>query len=223
MKAKKKPACLSKPTFNVPKFISGLAFDDLKQYNPWHDPNMPAVDSLAGMLIGGILSAAGSVDGIYLDVHYYKAATGEKRAVVNCGDSDYYNFFNNWNYSIPNSLKAEHGPLSEHIILGWEEDVNNFAKYLYEKFKGVLPNDNYQYDIYNTFDARREGSRYISQVFFGNDGKMYEYVNFYPTEKFEIVVSDGNNTIERFNFIELLNPVSELPEEIRSLFNIQTY
>lgn len=56
-----------------------------------------------------------------------------------------------------------------------------------------MPTNNaYRYDIEYTFDERRKGDRYISQVFLGKDGKMYEYVTFYPTEKIEIVVTiDG--------------------------------
>ncbi|WP_411676902.1 hypothetical protein [Caproicibacter sp.] len=147
--SEKKPTCLSKPTFNVLKFISGLEFDNSLD-NPWFDPHMPALASLAGMFIGGVLAASKSQVGTYLDIHYYKVAeTGEKRATVNCGNSDYYDMFNNWNYSIFHSLRDEHGITAypEDRIPGWEDAVNDFARYQYEKFKGIPANDNYKYDI----------------------------------------------------------------------------
>lgn len=221
-----KPTYLGKTSFNLAKFMSGLEFDDSLD-NPWFDPNMPALASLAGMFIGGVLSAAESLERTYLDIHYYKVAeTGHKKAVVKCGNSDYDNMFNNWDYNIPHALKDEHGiwALPEDRIPGWEDSVNEFAKYQYEKFKGVQANNNYKYDIVYTFDANRKANQYILQVFLGKDGKMYEYFIFYPTEKIEIVVSENwINTIERFNIIQLLNPVSELPEDIRSLFSVQIY
>ena len=54
---------------------------------------------------------------------------------------------------------------------------------------------------------------------------MYEYFTSYPGEKFEIVVTKKSSwdVVEGFDFTELISYVIEVSEEVRALFNIQTY
>ncbi len=101
----------------------------------------------------------------------------------------------------------------------WESTVNDFAKGQYAKFKGIIPNDSYKYDIEFTFDERRKEDKYVSQIFCGKDGKMYEYATIYDSEKIEIVVKDFWGTeIDRINILPQINPVSELPQDKAAFF-----
>lgn len=82
----------AKNTFDVAKFISGLEFDD----SMVEAQNHPAIGNFSAILIGGITSFANSWETLYMDVEYYKvSSTGQKQAVIRCGESKYCNFFNN--------------------------------------------------------------------------------------------------------------------------------
>ena len=103
--------------------------------------------------------------------------------------------------------------------------MNTFAKEQYELFKGVTASDDYDYDIAVTLNPNRRNSAYVTELFFGKEGRMYEYFTLYPGEKFEIVVTKKSSwdVVERFDFTELISYVIEVSEEVRALFNIQTY
>lgn len=100
------------------------------------------------------------------------------------------------------------------IAANWSHEVDKFAKEQYGKYKGITPNNSYKYDIEFTFDKRRENDKYISQLFLGENGKMYEYATVYDTEKIEIVVTkDGflkKEVIDRLNILPMISPISEL-------------
>lgn len=218
--SKSMPTRMSSTSFNIIQFLMGLNFDGPFDTEPNKPPS--GVGSLVNFLCGGLISSLESLETVKIDVHYYRnPKTGEKKAMVLCGDSDSFNLFYNWDYSLPFSLKGKNGP-SDFVYMS---SVNNFAKKEYEKYKGVPVNDNYHYDIEFTLDERRKGSMSLTQLFLGEDKKMYEHILFYPTENIEIVISSdpmGFNVVERFSLIEHLNPVTELPEEKCKLFNIQT-
>lgn len=215
----KKPTRLQKNTFDVAKFISGLEFDD----SMVEAQNHPAIGNFSAILIGGITSFANSWETLYMDVEYYKvSSTGQKQAVIRCGESKYCNFFNNLISLKNQSMRALYGRWSGANMYSaqvWESTVNDFAKGQYAKFKGIIPNDSYKYDIEFTFDERRKEDKYVSQIFCGKDGKMYEYATIYDSEKIEIVVKDFWGTeIDRINILPQINPVSELPQDKAAFF-----
>lgn len=211
---------LVKNSFNTAKFISGLAFDDSLVDKM---DKAPLIGSIYGIVVGGITSFADSWESLYIDVQYFQdKSSGKRRAFVKCGESNYCNFFNNL-ISLKNlSMKDIHGYWSGANIYSavvWETTVNNFAKGEYGKYKGVVPNDSYKYDIVFTFDERRKSDKYVSWIFCGENGKMYEYATIYDSEKIEIVVKNSWGTeIDRINIMPQINPVSELPQDKAALF-----
>ncbi len=211
---------LVKNSFDVAKFISGLAFDDSLVDKM---DKAPLIGSIYGIVIGGITSFSESWESLYIDVKYYKAkSSGRRWANIECGESKYCNFFNNLLSLKNQSMRALYGRWSGANMYSaqvWESTVNDFAKGQYAKFKGIIPNNPYNYDIIFTFDERRKEDKYVSQIFCGKDGKMYEYAHIYNSEKIEIVVKDFLGTeIDRINILPQMNPLSELPQDKAALF-----
>lgn len=211
---------LVKNSFDVAKFISGLAFDDSLVDKM---DKAPLIGSIYGIVIGGITSFSESWELLYIDVKYYKAkSSGRRWANIECGESKYCNFFNNLLSLKNQSMRALYGRWSGANMYSaqvWESTVNDFAKGQYAKFKGIIPNNSYNYDIIFTFDERRKEDKYVSQIFCGKDGKMYEYAHIYNSEKIEIVVKDFLGTeIDRINILPQMNPLSELPQDKAALF-----
>lgn len=211
---------LVKNSFDVAKFISGLAFDDSLVDKM---DKAPLIGSIYGIVIGGITSFSESWESLYIDVKYYKAkSSGRRWANIECGESKYCNFFNNLLSLKNQSMRALYGRWSGANMYSaqvWESTVNDFAKEQYAKFKGIIPNNSYNYDIIFTFDERRKEDKYVSQIFCGKDGKMYEYAHIYNSEKIEIVVKDFLGTeIDRINILPQMNPLSELPQDKAALF-----
>lgn len=211
---------LTKNSFNAAKFISGLAFDDSLVDKM---DKAPLIGSIYGIVVGGITSFAESWESLYIDVEYWQdKSSGKRRAFVKCGESNYCNFFNNL-ISLKNlSMKDIHGYWSGANIYSavvWETTVNDFAKGEYGKYKGIVPNDSYNYDIVFTFDERRRSDKHVSWIFCGENGKMYEYATIYDSEKIEIVVKNFLGTeVDRINIMPQINPVSELPQDKAALF-----
>lgn len=211
---------LTKNSFDVAKFISGLAFDDSLVDKM---DKAPLIGSIYGIVVGGITSFAESWESLYIDVEYWQdKSSGKRRAFVKCGESNYCNFFNNL-ISLKNlSMKDIHGYWSGANIYSavvWETTVNDFAKGEYGKYKGIVPNDSYNYDIVFTFDERRRSDKHVSWIFCGENGKMYEYATIYDSEKIEIVVKNFWGTeVDRINIMPQINPVSELPQDKAALF-----
>lgn len=211
---------LVKNSFDVAKFISGLAFDDSLVDKM---DKAPLIGSIYGIVIGGITSFSESWESLYIDVKYYKAkSSGRRWANIECGESKYCNFFNNLLSLKNQSMRALYGRWSGANMYSaqvWESTVNDFANGQYAKFKGIIPNNSYNYDIIFTFDERRKEDKYVSQIFCGKDGKMYEYAHIYNSEKIEIVVKDFLGTeIDRINILPQMNPLSELPQDKAALF-----
>lgn len=211
---------LVKNLFDVAKFISGLAFDDSLVDKM---DKAPLIGSIYGIVIGGITSFSESWESLYIDVKYYKAkSSGRRWANIECGESKYCNFFNNLLSLKNQSMRALYGRWSGANMYSaqvWESTVNDFAKGQYAKFKGIIPNNSYNYDIIFTFDERRKEDKYVSQIFCGKDGKMYEYATIYDSEKIEIVVKNFWGTeVDRINIMPQINPVSELPQDKAALF-----
>ena len=211
---------LVKNSFDVAKFISGLAFDDSLVDKM---DKAPLIGSIYGIVIGGITSFSESWESLYIDVKYYKAkSSGRRWANIECGESKYCNFFNNLLSLKNQSMRALYGRWSGANMYSaqvWESTVNDFAKGQYAKFKGIIPNNSYNYDVIFTFDERRKEDKYVSQIFCGKDGKMYEYAHIYNSEKIEIVVKDFLGTeIDRINILPQMNPLSELPQDKAALF-----
>lgn len=211
---------LVKNSFDVAKFISGLAFDDSLVDKM---DKAPLIGSIYGIVIGGITSFSESWESLYIDVKYYKAkSSGRRWANIECGESKYCNFFNNLLSLKNQSMRALYGRWSGANMYSaqvWESTVNDFAKGQYAKFKGIIPNNSYNYDIIFTFDERRKEDKYVSQIFCGKDGKMYEYATIYDSEKIEIVVKNFWGTeVDRINILPQINPVSELPQDKAALF-----
>lgn len=211
---------LVKNSFDVAKFISGLAFDDSLVDKM---DKAPLIGSIYGIVIGGITSFSESWESLYIDVKYYKAkSSGRRWANIECGESKYCNFFNNLLSLKNQSMRALYGRWSGANMYSaqvWESTVNDFAKGQYAKFKGIIPNNSYNYDIIFTFDERRKEDKYVSQIFCGKDGKIYEYAHIYNSEKIEIVVKDFLGTeIDRINILPQMNPLSELPQDKAALF-----
>mgnify|MGYP000352665335 FL=1 len=211
---------LVKNSFDVAKFISGLAFDDSLVDKM---DKAPLIGSIYGIVIGGITSFSESWESLYIDVKYYKAkSSGRRWANIECGESKYCNFFNNLLSLKNQSMRALYGRWSGANMYSaqvWESTVNDFAKGQYAKFKGIIPNNSYNYDIIFTFDERRKEDKYVSQIFCGKDGKMYEYAHIYNSEKIEIVVKNFWGTeVDRINIMPQINPVSELPQDKAALF-----
>lgn len=211
---------LTKNSFNAAKFISGLAFDDSLVDKM---DKAPLIGSIYGIVVGGITSFAESWESLYIDVEYWQdKSSGKRRAFVKCGESNYSNFFNNLLSLKNQSMRALYGRWSGANMYSaqvWESTVNDFAKGQYAKFKGIIPNNSYNYDIIFTFDERRKEDKYVSQIFCGKDGKMYEYAHIYNSEKIEIVVKDFLGTeIDRINILPQMNPLSELPQDKAALF-----
>jgi len=211
---------LTKNSFNAAKFISGLAFDDSLVDKM---DKAPLIGSIYGIVVGGITSFAESWESLYIDVEYWQdKSSGKRRAFVKCGESNYCNFFNNLLSLKNQSMRALYGRWSGANMYSaqvWESTVNDFAKGQYAKFKGIIPNNSYNYDIIFTFDERRKEDKYVSQIFCGKDGKMYEYAHIYNSEKIEIVVKDFLGTeIDRINILPQMNPLSELPQDKAALF-----
>lgn len=211
---------LTKNSFNAAKFISGLAFDDSLVDKM---DKAPLIGSIYGIVVGGITSFAESWESLYIDVEYWQdKSSGKRRAFVKCGESNYCNFFNNL-ISLKNlSMKDIHGYWSGANIYSavvWETTVNDFAKGEYGKYKGIVPNDSYNYDIVFTFDERRRSDKHVSWIFCGENGKMYEYATIYDSEKIEIVVKNFWGTeVDRINIMPQMNPLSELPQDKAALF-----
>lgn len=211
---------LTKNSFNAAKFISGLAFDDSLVDKM---DKAPLIGSIYGIVVGGITSFAESWESLYIDVEYWQdKSSGKRRAFVKCGESNYCNFFNNL-ISLKNlSMKDIHEYWSGANIYSavvWETTVNDFAKGEYGKYKGIVPNDSYNYDIVFTFDERRRSDKHVSWIFCGENGKMYEYATIYDSEKIEIVVKNFWGTeVDRINIMPQINPVSELPQDKAALF-----
>lgn len=204
--------------FDIVKFISGLEIDD-----SLINSNHPLIGGLAGLIVGGITSFNDSWESLYIDIFFYKnSSTGQKKVELKCGESRYFNFFNNWKYyGIARSLKESHDYLSGEQILMWKSNVDDFAKEQYKIYKGVTPNDDYKYDMKFTFNQARENYPYVSYIYLGNDGNMYEYAKVFYGEKIEIVVTnDEGNELDRLDIMPLISPISKLPEEKAALFDI---
>ncbi|QNK42207.1 C39 family peptidase [Caproicibacter fermentans] len=221
--AEMKPTYLQKLNFNVGKFISGLEFDDTISKTESHPP----IGNLMAIIMGGITSFADSWESLYIDIDYYKdPTTGQKKAVVRCGESKYSELFDNWTfYGIRVSLKSLHSIWSGTDAWDaaiWEKAVDDMAKEQYGRYKGVTPDDGYQYDLEYTIDKQRKGDKYVSYIFLGDGGKMYEYAKMYDSEKIEIVVTQGlsHEEVDRINILPLLSPVSQCPEDKAALFDI---
>lgn len=211
---------LTKNSFNAAKFISGLAFDDSLVDKM---DKAPLIGSIYGIVIGGITSFSESWESLYIDVKYYKAkSSGRRWANIECGESKYCNFFNNLLSLKNQSMRALYGRWSGanmYSAVVWETTVNDFAKGEYGKYKGIVPNDSYNYDIVFTFDERRRSDKHVSWIFCGENGKMYEYATIYDSEKIEIVVKNFWGTeVDRINIMPQINPVSELPQDKAALF-----
>lgn len=211
---------LVKNSFDVAKFISGLAFDDSLVDKM---DKAPLIGSIYGIVIGGITSFSESWESLYIDVKYYKAkSSGRRWANIECGESKYCNFFNNLLSLKNQSMRALYGRWSGANMYSaqvWESTVNDFAKGEYGKYKGIVPNDSYNYDIVFTFDERRRSDKHVSWIFCGENGKMYEYATIYDSEKIEIVVKNFWGTeVDRINIMPQINPVSELPQDKAALF-----
>lgn len=211
---------LVKNSFDVAKFISGLAFDDSLVDKM---DKAPLIGSIYGIVIGGITSFSESWESLYIDVKYYKAkSSGRRWANIECGESKYCNFFNNLLSLKNQSMRALYGRWSGANMYSaqvWESTVNDFAKGEYGKYKGIVPNDSYNYDIVFTFDERRRSDKHVSWIFCGENGKMYEYATIYDSKKIEIVVKNFWGTeVDRINIMPQINPVSELPQDKAALF-----
>lgn len=180
---------LVKNSFDVAKFISGLAFDDSLVDKM---DKAPLIGSIYGIVIGGITSFSESWESLYIDVKYYKAkSSGRRWANIECGESKYCNFFNNLLSLKNQSMRALYGRWSGANMYSaqvWESTVNDFAKGQYAKFKGIIPNNSYNYDIIFTFDERRKEDKYVSQIFCGKDGKMYEYAHIIIVKKLKLLL-----------------------------------
>lgn len=211
---------LVKNSFDAAKFISGLAFDDSMVDKM---DKAPLIGSIYGLVIGGITSFSESWESLYIDVEYWqKPSSGERRAFVKCGESKYCELFKNWiGYGTAKSMKSLHSiwpGIDIYTVPRWGDAVNSFAKDQYAKFKGITLSDSYKYDMEFTFHQRRKEEKYVSEIFCGKDGKMYEYAKIYDGEKIEIVVTDGSRIIDRLNITSMINPVSELPRDKAALF-----
>lgn len=183
----------------------------------------PLIGSIYGLVIGGITSFSESWESLYIDVEYWqKPSSGERRAFVKCGESKYCELFKNWiGYGTAKSMKSLHSiwpGIDIYTVPRWGDAVNSFAKDQYAKFKGITLSDSYKYDMEFTFHQRRKEEKYVSEIFCGKDGKMYEYAKIYDGEKIEIVVTDGSRIIDRLNITSMINPVSELPRDKAALF-----
>lgn len=212
---------LTKNSFDAAKFISGLAFDDSMVDKLGN--KAPLFSGLYGLIIGGITSFSDSWESLYIDVEYWQEpSSGKRRAFVKCGESKYCDLFKNWlGYGAAKSMKSLYRiwpGVEIYTVPQWGDAVNSFAKNQYAKYKGITPSDLYKYDMEFTFDQRRKEEKYVSEIFCGKDGKMYEYATIYNTEKIEIVVTDGSRIIDRLNIVHMINPISELPQDKAALF-----
>ena len=218
----KKPTILQDRTFNAAKFFSGLTFS-----NP--------VNKTGGQSVGGNMVALGigvtvafveSWEGTYIDVHYYTNSIGDRKAVIQCGNTEICKKFKNWvNFDQPKSLKSVHGLLQGDNALTdalWKIKVENTAKSLYAMATGKTADDSCTYDLEATFNHQRENDRYQSQIFFGSNGKIYEYTTIYSNEKIEVVVKKYGDEIERIDILPTLNEVTELSEDKAALFDLNT-
>lgn len=218
----KKPTILQDRTFNAAKFFSGLTFS-----NP--------VNKTGGQSVGGNMVALGigvtvafveSWEGTYIDVHYYTNSIGDRKAVIQCGNTEICKKFKNWvNFDQPKSLKSVHGLLQGDNALTdalWKIKVENTAKSLYAMATGKTADDSCTYDLEATFNHQRENDRYQSQIFFGSNGKIYEYATIYSNEKIEVVVKKYGDEIERIDILPTLNEVTELSEDKAALFDLNT-
>lgn len=218
----KKPTILQDRTINAAKFFSGLTFS-----NP--------VNKTGGQSVGGNMVALGigvtvafveSWEGTYIDVHYYTNSIGDRKAVIQCGNTEICKKFKNWvNFDQPKSLKSVHGLLQGDNALTdalWKIKVENTAKSLYAMATGKTADDSCTYDLEATFNHQRENDRYQSQIFFGSNGKIYEYATIYSNEKIEVVVKKYGDEIERIDILPTLNEVTELSEDKAALFDLNT-
>lgn len=218
----KKPTILQDRTFNAAKFFSGSTFS-----NP--------VNKTGGQSVGGNMVALGigvtvafveSWEGTYIDVHYYTNSIGDRKAVIQCGNTEICKKFKNWvNFDQPKSLKSVHGLLQGDNALTdalWKIKVENTAKSLYAMATGKTADDSCTYDLEATFNHQRENDRYQSQIFFGSNGKIYEYATIYSNEKIEVVVKKYGDEIERIDILPTLNEVTELSEDKAALFDLNT-
>lgn len=212
---------LVKNSFDAAKFISGLEFDDRLADKLGN--KAPLFSGIYGLVIGGITSFSESWESLYIDIQYWlEPSSGKRHAFVKCGESKYCDLFKNWiGYGNAVSMKSLYGRWSGTDMLSarvWEDNVNSLAKNQYSKFKGVNLSSSYNYDILFTFDERRKDEEYVSQIFCGKDGKMYEYATIFNTEKIEIIITDGFRTIDKINILPMINPISELPQDKAALF-----
>lgn len=104
----------------------------------------------------------------------------------------------------------------------WKIKVENTAKSLYAMATGKTADDSCTYDLEATFNHQRENDRYQSQIFFGSNGKIYEYATIYSNEKIEVVVKKYGDEIERIDILPTLNEVTELSEDKAALFDLNT-
>ena len=218
-----KPTDLGQINFDGVKFLAGLSL-----MNDWKDTPFPGagrinipLGSILGLLIGCVLSLVDSFSGTQIRISYYRVpGQPNKKVIIHCGNTEYRSLFSSWNYNHPQLFKS-----IRYNDLTWLNTMNTFAKEQYELFKGVTASDDYDYDIAVTLNPNRRNSAYVTELFFGKDGRMYEYFTLYPGEKFEIVVTKKSSwdVVERFDFTELISYVIEVSEEVRALFNIQTY
>ena len=211
-----KPTRLNSSNFNWVEFISGLEFDD-SLMNDYFPSDKPGTAAITGILVGGLNSLANSWESVYISVQYYKVPeTGQKKAVVYGGDSHYNQIFRSWNYALPRSLRDAYpndGDLIQEMVMKKYEDVT-----------GKTPNPSYTYDVEMKLDSRRQNDRYISYIFLGDDGKMYEYIRWFSGDSLEIKVTQGEGVfspvIERIDLAPTLSYYQELSPEKAALFSI---
>ena len=183
--------------------------------------NIP-LGSILGLLIGGVLSLVDSFSGTQIRISYYRVpGQPNKKVIIHCGNTEYRSLFSSWNYNHPQLFKS-----IRYNDLTWLNTMNTFAKEQYELFKGVTASDDYDYDIAVTLNPNRRNSAYVTELFFWKKTAVcMNTLLCIPVKKFEIVVTKKSSwdVVERFDFTELISYVIEVSEEVRALFNIQTY
>ena len=217
----KKPTMLKDRHFDIVKFLMGFELE-----NPVNKTELHSLKGdVMGFLLGCVSAAANSCETIYIDVRYYKNAIGAKEAVVKCGDSTVCGNLHDFNYyNMIVSLKEVDLLTNPNTDGGshvrWKERVNNYAKSVYEFYKGTSANDDYRYDFEFYLNQKRKTDQYLSQIFIGANNDMYEYPTIYGNERLELVVTDAKKEeVERIDVLSLLNPISKLPDDKAALFN----
>lgn len=217
-----KPTKLYDLHFNHLKFLAGLAFDN----SLGKVQNHPTTGRVIGVFKGCVTGVVDNLESVFFTVQYYKVPeTGQKQAVVRCGESKYRKMFSEFDsYGFPVSLKERHGRWSgsnAQAAAVWEVEVNKTAMQLYGQYKNVTPNTEYEYDLKYTFNKKRKDYQFVSQIFLDKDGKVYEYATIYPNEKIEIVVTNKGKEIERLHILPFVETINQLTDEQTAVLNIR--